>query len=161
MAVCWLSIRLRYKNDFCKRFNLLTASDTSVLNLLVFWNYDTKHHKTSRKQLSFLLTTAYVLWTLQVVQHLHKVPAQLQRCIPSLSRKILNDHHKRDSYGTFRCANAILIYAHLCKHFQFKNNKINNKNSIQIIQNNYLCFWPEKILHQQLLNLTIHAIFLD
>jgi len=30
--------------------------------------------------------------------------------------------------------NAIMIYTHICKQFRFKNNKINNKNPIQIIQ---------------------------
>ena len=39
------------------------------------------------------------------------------------------------------------IYTHICKHLQFKNNKINNtKNPVQTIQINSSCFWPETTL---------------
>ena len=55
-------------------------------------------------------------------------------------------HHRYDIYS-------------VRKHFQFKNNKINNKNPIEIIQNNRWCLRPETILLQQLLNLITHAIF--
>jgi len=44
-------------------------------------------------------------------------------------------------------------------HFALKNNKINNKNPIKIIQNNSSHWWPATILQQQLLSLMIHAIF--
>jgi len=45
-----------------------------------------------------------------------------------------------------------MTFTWICKNFQLKNNKINNKSPIQIIQNNSLCVWPEAILQQQLLN---------
>ena len=44
-----------------------------------------------------------------------------------------------------------MTFTWICKNFQLKNNKINNKSPIQIIQNNSLCVWPEAILQQQLL----------
>ena len=52
-----------------------------------------------------------------------------------------------------------MTYAHTRKHFQFKSNRINNKNLIQIIKDNSSCFWPETILQQQLHNLIMQAVF--
>ena len=54
-----------------------------------------------------------------------------------------------------------MIYTCRCKDFQFKHDKINSKNPIQIIQNNTQHFLTETTLQQQLLDLIIHAIFPD
>ena len=50
---------------------------------------------------------------------------------------------------------------HIRKHIQFKNNKINGENPIQIIQNNTSRSWLKTVLQQQLHNLIIglHTIF--
>jgi len=54
---------------------------------------------------------------------------------PRQCRKILPNCLGRDDCGFRQCFVAIMIYKCMRKHFQFKSNKINNRNSIQIIQN--------------------------
>jgi len=74
---------------------------------------------------------------------------------PWVRRKMFPNRLRHDNYGFYVIITR--FHRHYEKHFQFKNNKINNKHLIQIIHNNSLCFWPETMLQQQLHNQIMHA----
>jgi len=89
------------------------------------------------------------MWTTSITMGLYQGSASIS------SRKF---PHFNDYVAKYFLTITTVIYKH--KHFQYKNDKINTKNPIQIIPNNLLCYWPETILQQQLHKLTIHVVFI-